>query len=81
MITTSLIWPLRPKIIHDPLFDCRRKTWRDKESGYLISWLAILPTEWALHFPKWAGIVPRRFRSLAAAQKFAERHRNGDDDR
>ena len=78
MIATRLEWPKRPKVTWDRLFLCRRKTWRDRESGYMITCIPdVLPGELALHFPRWACRLPKRFRSLKAAMRWAQRHRNG----
>jgi hypothetical protein len=78
MIATRLDWPAKPRRSEDRNFG-RRQTWRDRESGYLITRIPdVLPDEFALHFPRWAQLLPRRFRTLAAAQRWAQRHRNGE---
>jgi hypothetical protein len=76
MTLTKLDWPARPKRTIDPSFG-RRLTWRCKTDAYQISSIPeYLKGEYCLTYPRWACKLPTRHRSLRAAQKAAQLHRN-----
>ena len=80
MIATRLEWPSKPYRTMDRNFG-RRQTWRCRTDAYVVSRIPdYLPGEYLLTFPKWADQQPRRFRTLNAAMKYAQRHRNGEFD-
>jgi hypothetical protein len=71
---TTLQFPKRPTVKPDRCFGLVRQTWRDRESGYVISRCAFL--DYTLIYPKWAGMLPTHHRTLKAAMRAAEEHRN-----
>lgn len=76
MTRVKLDWPLRPRKTWDRCFGAVRLTWKSKTDGYAIS-RCVLP-DFTLVFPPWAAKRPTYHRSLAAAQRAAEAHRNSE---
>ena len=65
MTRVKLAWPARPRVTQDRNF------------GRCLNGIPdYLPEEWACHYPRWADKFPTRHRSLRAAQRAAEEHRN-----
>lgn len=79
MTRVKLDWPALPRRTIDPNFG-RRQTWRCRSDQYTISRIPdYLPGEYLLTYPKWADKQPTRHRTLRAAQRVAEKHRNSEE--
>jgi hypothetical protein len=70
-----LQWRMRRSF--DRCFSAERRTWASTTDGYQISQCEL--PDFTLVFPAWAKRRPEYFRSLKAAMKAAEEHRNHDD--